>query len=166
MGLGALGRMPWLRELAVLTLFANEDAGPEAAARLAEATFASSIEALDLGWCLIGTEGLRRLLRPGLFPKLRRLSLQGNRLGDAGLSALLESPLVQQLSLLKLDNNELTDVGMDALARASLSNLSALSIEDNKFSRAGFERACGGSLPHPPKCEYAVDRRPRGTYTI
>ena len=100
---------------------------------------------LELGYNMIGDEGLRRLscgLGAGVAPALTTLKLVANQIGDAGadeLAGAIGGGALPQLSVLNLTCNDIGDVGLVALAPPlrSLPRLTALLLDMNVVSDRG-----------------------------
>ncbi len=127
---------------------------------LSRATFASSLEALDLSYTPVVPEGLSTLLRSA--PSLRELRLSSTGLSslepflverttpitklslddcpiDAEqLRALIAAPTFSKLTELGVAGTRIGDAGLLALSRADLSSLTALNAASSHMTRAAW----------------------------
>jgi hypothetical protein len=160
----ALGSSQTLAHLKTLKLDNNFDDHPSLAGAvcdaLSRATFAPSLEALDLSYTPVSPEGLSTLLRSA--PSLRELRLSSTGLSslepllteratpitklwlddcpiDAEqLCALIAAPSFAKLTEFGVAGTRIGDAGLLALSRADLSSLTALNAASSHMTRAAW----------------------------
>jgi hypothetical protein len=127
----ALGRLPLLTQLQVLTLDRTQvtDAG------LTQLEGLRQLQWLSLHHTRVTDRGLQRLV--GLS-ELRGLDLGGTQVTDAGLECLKSLPHLQWLSL---HGTRVTDRALDDLK--NLTNLESLSLCRTRVTDAGLSRLAG-----------------------
>lgn len=98
---------------------------------------------LDLGYCGIGDEGARALVRAPWVGSLQRLDLAGSLLGSTGAAAIAKCPMLSQLKYLNLAANPIDAAGLRAIARSpNLRNLTTLLLRDCSARNGTLPPAC------------------------
>jgi Leucine Rich repeat len=157
----ALAGSQALARLKTLKLDNNASLVGDVCDALSRATFASSLEALDLSYTELTASGLATLLQsapslrelhvrstgiatvePLLAPRatpLTKLWLDDCPIDAAQLEALIASPAFKFVTELGVAGTRIGDKGLAALARADLSSLTALNASGSNMSRAAWQ---------------------------
>ncbi|MCU0880450.1 MAG: TIGR02996 domain-containing protein [Pirellulaceae bacterium] len=108
--LAALGRAPWIEQIASLSAAFNQlDDG---ALTILFRHPWPGLVSLNLSVNRLTAAGLVPLVAPGILPRLARVNLSLNKLGDAGIDRLADSPLAGQLRELDLGSTGITGGGV------------------------------------------------------
>lgn len=117
-----------LRRLAICPCDQSEapssDIDPSDAATLARATFADTLESLDLYMEHVGDEGVVALVRSGRFGQLKELNLPHCGIGPAGARALLNWPAASRVAI-DVAGNPMGADGVELIARLAFRDMPA-----------------------------------------